>query len=256
MRVLYVCGYGRSGSTLLGRLLAAQEEGAAVGEAANLGSSSFLARSQCSCGQPFPDCAYWSDVHDRLVRLGSDRVPLPQRSRRILEGVVGLLAPIRLLRRWLSSCSFSESYPAVTFAEGLNVLSASADGRPIVDVSKTTRLTANRPRLMRAAGIDVDLYLAHRPAPQVIASYRAAHLRRGRPVGLGRATCVVLWGRAAAGIAASLCSRSLRVPLRRVTLAEASQLTLQQRSDAWLNHMIAGNRRRHEFADRGPDSDA
>jgi Sulfotransferase family len=57
-QVLYVAGWGRSGSTLLETLLAG-EHAVSVGETFQLWSSSPLAR-YCSCGEALPACPVWS----------------------------------------------------------------------------------------------------------------------------------------------------------------------------------------------------
>ena len=80
--MIYVCGYGRSGSTLLGRFLAVQSRALAVGEISRLSSSQFVARGQCSSGSPYPECVYWAEVHRRLAELNDGQPQLP------MEGVV------------------------------------------------------------------------------------------------------------------------------------------------------------------------
>ncbi len=57
-QVLYVAGWGRSGSTLLETLLAG-DHAVSVGETFQLWSSSPLAR-YCSCGEPLETCPVWS----------------------------------------------------------------------------------------------------------------------------------------------------------------------------------------------------
>jgi hypothetical protein len=61
-RVLYVAGWGRSGSTLLETLLAG-DHAVSVGETFQLWSSSPLAR-YCSCGEPLAACPVWSHAVD------------------------------------------------------------------------------------------------------------------------------------------------------------------------------------------------
>ena len=153
MTVIYVCGYGRSGSTLLGRLLAAgRGDGVVgVGEVSNIASAAFLARSECSCGHNYPRCAYWAAVHQRLVELDGGQASLSQRRRRLLEGLPGLLLPLAVLRRLVGSAAFTETYPGVPFDLGVRVLIEAGRGGVVVDISKTTRRTANRPRLLRAS---------------------------------------------------------------------------------------------------------
>jgi hypothetical protein len=60
-RVLYVAGQGRTGSTVLGRTLSGLPDVAFVGELCFFWRR-FANRELCSCGQPLPECAFWSEV--------------------------------------------------------------------------------------------------------------------------------------------------------------------------------------------------
>jgi hypothetical protein len=254
MRVLYVCGYGRSGSTLLGRLLSSQHTAVAVGEVTHVASDVFLDRARCSCGQPYPRCAYWGGVHQRLTALndaGGAGIRVSNTHRRLLEGLPGLLVPAALLRRLSHRCAFSERFPAVSFAQGARVLAEQA-GTPIVDISKTTRTTANRPRLLRACGAEMDLYLAWRPVREVVASHRSAQRRRGRPGSVWRSAAAVVAGRTLAALSARWCARSVGSALPRVTLADiTAAATPTPKDPCSLDHAIAGNRSRHAPIERG-----
>jgi len=244
VKVVYVCGYGRSGSTLLGRLLAADQAAVAVGEVTHVDSAAFLEHAVCSCGRRYPTCDYWAEVDRRLAAVGRDRPALGQRRRQLLEGWLGLAVPIVALKRTVGRCAFSERYPSVTFEDGVRTL-ADVGGSVVVDVSKTTRLTANRPRLLFASGLSVQLHLSGRPLREVIESYRAAHRRRGIELSGRRAATVVMIGRLSAHLAARWCARSLAVKLRRSNLFETSTRAAESQGSDACAHMIAGNRSRH-----------
>jgi len=62
--VTYILGAGRSGSTVLERLLASAPGVVGVGEVATLWRRP-LADLTCSCGAPAPDCAFWTEVRAR-----------------------------------------------------------------------------------------------------------------------------------------------------------------------------------------------
>lgn len=66
-RVLFIGGEGRSGSTVLERLIAAQPDTVAVGELKNLFERGVADAELCGCGQGVRDCALWSEVGRRLV---------------------------------------------------------------------------------------------------------------------------------------------------------------------------------------------
>jgi Sulfotransferase family len=65
VRVLYVSGSGRSGSTLLERLLGQIAGVTAVGEVVDLWNRGVLANERCGCSRPFDHCPFWTDVGAR-----------------------------------------------------------------------------------------------------------------------------------------------------------------------------------------------
>lgn len=76
IRVLYVGGWGRSGSTLLDRMLGQVPGFAALGEIREIWQSGLTEDRQCGCGLPFRQCPFWSEVGERAFG-GWDRVDLP-----------------------------------------------------------------------------------------------------------------------------------------------------------------------------------
>ncbi len=77
VKVLYIGGYGRSGSTLLVRLLGQMQGFQAVGEMWNIWQKSFIDNELCGCGNPFHECVFWRQVVEQA--FGSfDDVPLAQ----------------------------------------------------------------------------------------------------------------------------------------------------------------------------------
>jgi hypothetical protein len=62
VRVLYVGGFGRSGSTLIERLLGELPGVCPVGELVHLWQRGVLAGERCGCGAPFHDCPFWRRV--------------------------------------------------------------------------------------------------------------------------------------------------------------------------------------------------
>lgn len=68
--VIYIAGYGRSGSTLLERLLGNEPGCVAVGEIRHIWERSFLQDQLCSCGSSFHDCSFWKRVLD--IGFGGD----------------------------------------------------------------------------------------------------------------------------------------------------------------------------------------
>lgn len=61
-RVVYLGGLGRSGSTLLERLLGEFPGVCSVGEVLHLWQRGVAEAELCGCGEPLPDCAFWRKV--------------------------------------------------------------------------------------------------------------------------------------------------------------------------------------------------
>ncbi len=61
-RVAFIGGHGRSGSTLLGRMLAGVDGVCSVGELRNLWDVGVLRDRNCACGRPFSQCDFWQAV--------------------------------------------------------------------------------------------------------------------------------------------------------------------------------------------------
>lgn len=71
-RVIYVVGYGRSGSTVFDAALGNHPEIVSVGELTNLVASGWIGGLYCSCGETAPDCPFWRRVRDEALRLWGD----------------------------------------------------------------------------------------------------------------------------------------------------------------------------------------
>lgn len=63
--VLYIAGWGRSGSTIMGNILGQLPGFAHVGEISNVWTRGVLENTPCGCGTPFSECATWSRVFGR-----------------------------------------------------------------------------------------------------------------------------------------------------------------------------------------------
>jgi hypothetical protein len=75
-KLVYIGGYGRSGSTLLEYLLAQNPKVVACGEIARH-LRSFGRHKICTCGEPMQACPVWGDFQHKSGRLkGSDHEDL------------------------------------------------------------------------------------------------------------------------------------------------------------------------------------
>ena len=64
VRVLYIGGAGRSGSTLLCRVIGEQPHFYPVGEALDIWQQGVIENRRCSCGSSFHQCPFWQAVAD------------------------------------------------------------------------------------------------------------------------------------------------------------------------------------------------
>jgi Sulfotransferase family len=62
VRVVFIGGYARTGSTLLDRILGEIEGFASFGELRHIWRRSFRGDQLCGCGVPFRDCPFWIEV--------------------------------------------------------------------------------------------------------------------------------------------------------------------------------------------------
>ncbi len=61
-RLVFVGGMGRSGSTLIERLLGELPGFCSVGETVHLWRRGVVENERCGCGLPFADCGFWTEV--------------------------------------------------------------------------------------------------------------------------------------------------------------------------------------------------
>ena len=62
--VVYVGGWGRSGTTILDRTLGAHDGFVSVGELSSIWQRGLIDGTRCGCGQPVPDCPMWTKALD------------------------------------------------------------------------------------------------------------------------------------------------------------------------------------------------
>ena len=69
IKIVYITGYGRSGGTLIGRLLGDTKNAFFIGELRNFWKYGILKNHDCSCGQKFDMCDFWKQVADEYIKL-------------------------------------------------------------------------------------------------------------------------------------------------------------------------------------------
>ena len=62
VKVLYIAGWGRSGTTLLDNLLGQIEGFTSTGELHNLWQRGLIDGRDCGCGLRLTDCPFWQEV--------------------------------------------------------------------------------------------------------------------------------------------------------------------------------------------------
>lgn len=71
-KILYIGGWGRSGSTILGNILGARENSVFVGETRYLWDRGLLENKRCGCKARLNQCEFWTSVVDRTDPGGGD----------------------------------------------------------------------------------------------------------------------------------------------------------------------------------------
>ena len=61
-KIIYIAGHGRSGSTILERILGQLDDVVAVGELRHIWQRGFAENQLCGCGKSFEACEFWSQV--------------------------------------------------------------------------------------------------------------------------------------------------------------------------------------------------
>ncbi len=75
VRILYIAGWGRSGSTILGNILGQCEAFTHVGELWYLWESGIRNDQLCGCGEPFSDCVFWQEVRSEFEKTAKPIAP-------------------------------------------------------------------------------------------------------------------------------------------------------------------------------------
>ncbi len=92
LKILYIAGSGRSGTTIMARLLGEMQGFVNVGEAARyLFDSPMQARGvPCGCGNPVPDCPFWKEtvaaIPPELAASGADLVRMRRFPSMLMRG--------------------------------------------------------------------------------------------------------------------------------------------------------------------------
>lgn len=155
VKVLYIGGYLRIGSTLLDRMLGQCEGFVSVGELRRLWEESIAEDQPCGCGAPFSACEFWQGVTEDAYG-GLDRIDLVSTAQ--LKRRVDRMRYIPLLMSPHKSKRYQESLAQYSGMLGrlYDAIGKFARSRVIIDSSKDPSyayLLANLP--------NVDLHVVH-----------------------------------------------------------------------------------------------
>jgi hypothetical protein len=178
MKVLYIVGVGRSGSTLLERMLGAVPGSVNTGELNAIFSRVASQDQRCGCGVPFSSCPFWTAVGERafgtsdgsrttggwsgVTRRMAHLQPRVIRQRHVPRMATGIAGPT--YRRELAEYvdTYRRLYEAVAAVSGADV---------VVDASKST---AQLFALRRAEGLDLRVLNLVRDSRGVAHSWNKA----------------------------------------------------------------------------------
>jgi len=187
IRVLYIGGQGRSGTTLLDRMLGQLPDYFSVGEVVHLWAHG-LAGERCGCGKAFHDCPVWSDIGQKAFggwnNVDPQAMVALQRSVDRSRFVPGMLAPVSppYQRRLAEYLGYLEKLYAA--------IAEVVEGRIVIDSSKHPSVAF---LLRRIRTIDLRVVLMVRSSHGVAYSWtkvvqkpevigRVEHMPRYRPV--------------------------------------------------------------------------
>ncbi len=195
VRVLYVAGTGRSGSTLVGNLIGSLAGAVSVGELRYLWARGLAEAAPCGCGEPVAECPLWQAV---LAQAYPTQPPDPEAIAEVEQRLLRLRTLPRLLRAHADPTTLG---PAATWyaAELASVYRAVHDvtgGAVVVDSSK---LVSYGYLLSRAEGLDVRVLHLVRDPRGAAHSWQRVRARDDRGAGAptmnreGSVKSPVLW---------------------------------------------------------------
>lgn len=141
--ILYIAGYGRSGSTLLGRLIARHRFAFDAGEIASLFTTVNNDEQACSCGKTIVDCDFWVNVVQLLEkRLGvgfQNELPNLRKQTEHLSSLPKWMLDRNSAKIKRYSIYLGALYQAISEVSGCSV---------IIDSSKSSYRAAWRPNIL------------------------------------------------------------------------------------------------------------
>jgi hypothetical protein len=173
--VLYIAGSGRSGSTLLERMLGTLPGMVNVGELVDLSRRVIGLDELCGCGEPFSACPFWVEVGQKA--FGGWSVDVARRIDALQKKVARQRDLPQLMVPPLRNAAFSADLAEYTdLYERLFAAIASVSGaRAVIDASKSASLVMG---LARADQLDIRMLHLIRDARGVAYSWAKSGVAR------------------------------------------------------------------------------
>lgn len=167
MKVLYIAGYGRSGSTILDMTFSMQNNAIGVGELTHI-FQHYTENQRCSCQQPYARCSFWSRVMEQW------QAQLPGIS--LAEAAMITTNVQKRFGRYRTHITPDRESDFVKYGKIWHTLftriAQEANAGLVVDSTKSTRGVTYRPTaLKQAAGLDVMILHLVRDPRAVMYSY-------------------------------------------------------------------------------------
>lgn len=172
LKMLYIMGTARSGSTILEILLARGRHCVGVGELSAIVQDGFIENKPCSCGSTFYQCDFWSQIVRRLA-LSNERIEEWACVQRKIDWHTGFF---RQMLGLVSKCDW-EQYQAlnVQLLQAIHDVSGAA---VIVDSSK---YAGRALALGRLSEVDLSVICLTRSPEGLMNSFRKPNKDEQRP---------------------------------------------------------------------------
>ena len=153
IKVLYIAGFGRSGSTILDNLLGQVDGFFSAGELCYMWDQDLAENGLCGCGHPLKECEVWGKV---LADDGVAGIDAREMARLERGGVRTRHLPLALLPRGRKVLASRLAGYAANLGEVYRAIQRTTGARVIVDSSKN-------PLYGRVLGTipSIDLYVVH-----------------------------------------------------------------------------------------------
>jgi len=164
-KVIYLTGWGRSGSTLLNRLLVG-ENVVGVGELRLLWQRGVVKRQDCSCGHLWDECTLWDPVVRSVLgeRADSDAIAAAKKLHKLGKRAA------RIIARRPDHLDGAPAQYAAVLGEVYQAIADQTGARVIIDSSKHPA----QAMLARASGADVTVVHLVRDPRGVVWSHQRA----------------------------------------------------------------------------------